>query len=134
MTVIAPRTLGFQHGYHTYKVRYPRESELQILRRMDARILPLFMSTIEDPPLAPLTTKHLLIGLVDFMIAMDDRLETLDHPEFKQHDRIIGAKNFFAREGIDVSDVLVPHPGLDDKNALEFLTSTRASLWERIPT
>ena len=133
MTTTDPRIAGFLRGYHAYKNRYPGDSEVQRLRRMDARILPTFMSTIETPPEPPLTTKTLLVGLIDFVKAMDDRLAELGHPEFKEHDRIIGAKNFFARDGIDIDVVLTPMEGLENQSPMQAFIAVRASLWDRIP-
>lgn len=133
MNTTDPRTLGFLRAWGAYRARYPRETEVQVLRRMDARILPNFMSTIENPPLAPLTTKLLLSGLVDFVTTMDERLAELGHPEFKQHERIIGAKGFFTREEIDVKDVIEPMPALDGLSPLTAFVNVRKSLWDGIP-
>ena len=132
MTTISPRVAGFLRGYHAYKNRYPGDSEVEQLRRLDARILPAFMSTIENPPEAPLTTKLLLVGFIDFVTAMDDRLAELGHPEFNKHDRVIGAKNYFARDGIDIADILTPMAALDNKTPMEVFIEVRSRLWKLI--
>jgi hypothetical protein len=134
MTKTDPRTAGFLRAYHSYKLRYTGDSELQLLRRMDARILPCFATTIEHPPLSPLTTKTLLNGLVDFVTAMDNRLAELGHAEFVEHSRIVGAKNFFGREGIDVEDVMKPMVELDNQSPMQAFIAVRKSLWDQIPT
>lgn len=128
-----PRTLGFLRAWSAYRARYPGETDLEVLRRMDARILPIFTSTIETPPLPPLTTKLLLTGFVDFVDAMDTKLVGLGHAEFRDHERIAGAKNFFGRPDIDVSNVLQPVEDLGGKSPLQTFAGIRASLWAAIP-
>lgn len=122
---------GFLRAWSAYKHRY-KESELSILKRMDARILPIFMTTIEIPPVAPLTTKTLLLGLVDFVTALDDRLAQLGHPEFRDHPRLVGAKNYFKRDDVDVPDVTAPLESLDNKSPLEVFAAVRGDLWQTI--
>lgn len=127
-----PSNSGFIRAWSAYRHRYPKDSELEVLRRMDARILPIFMTTIETPPLPPLTTKTLLLGLVDFVVALDTRLAELNHSEFQDHPRLKGAKDYFKREDVDILEATTPLEALDNKSPLEMFVAVRSELWQAI--
>lgn len=105
---------------NSYQTRLPGESEIVLLSKLDARIVPLLSETIDTLP----TTKDTLNGFVAIQAAIDDRLAELGHPEFRDHERLTAAKGYFAAPETTVEaarEHLVAYWGI------------REDLWKKIP-
>ena len=105
-----------------------RKSELEVLRAIDAQIVPLFLDTIEDLP----TTKETLLGLVGLTNAVDDKLAELGHPEMRDHPRLIGAKGFFANPDTPVEAAVAANPNLGGMSAIQAFGALRGEVWSHI--
>ena len=110
----------------SYKAKYPDESELQLLGRIDAELVPILTETIEYLP----TTKETLNGYVEMIDLIDNRAAELGKPDLKNYERIQKGKAYLLKPETGIAEATKAPEG--GRHPLKIMQDTRAEVWKQI--
>lgn len=109
------------------KRQHPKLNKLEILRSIDAQIVPLFMAIIENLPVS----KQTLLGLVEITREIDNKVAEMGHDGLKTNPRIQTALKYFEAPETTLENVMAPNP-TSGKPVVESFGDLRKSLWAQI--
>lgn len=104
---------------HSYKLRFQGESDLKLLKRIDAQLVPLLLDTIEFLP----TTKLTVEGFVTLTQAIDRQLAENGYPAFNTNEKMNKGRAYFLREDVTIDRV---------RELLPKYQELRQELWDTV--
>jgi hypothetical protein len=93
-----------------FQLRFPKLGDIDLLQKIDARILQELMSDNEALPL----TKQRLDGAINFIEAIDIRMGTHGHSDFLKNERNTKAKAYFRDASTTIEEARENLPTLEE--------------------